>query len=219
MTATHRRPALALPLTLLLTACVEQQPGLTVIVRVDPQPGAALALPDGSLTVTGARLFPGAVELLPCEEATARWHPRHLLIGRAHAHGEAGDAALSAAVEPIDALDDAPRDIARITVPPGLSLCGLRLGPLDPADEPARVGLAGHVDGAARDWLAPIETPPRLPLPPFALDADRREATVTLRFALSDWTAGLPDAPEPEQSRALAANAAAALTAILDPTP
>lgn len=196
----------------LAAGCVEQEPGLVVIVRVDPEPVATLALPEGSLAVERAVLFLGRVELVPCDTALAgSWFG--WLVGAAHAHGEGEAGALSVAVDAVDARVDEARELARIAVSPGLSICALHLG----VGEGTGIGLVGRVDGAARDWLGEFESAPRLPVPPLTLDADRREVTVTLRFALGDWAADVPAGSEAAQARALAANAAAAITAQVEP--
>lgn len=203
------RAALIPTLALLagLTGCVEQEPGLTVIVRVDPEPATTLPLPDGALTVERARLFPGLIELVPCETTAARFTPWRWLIGSARAHGEGGSA-FSATLDPIDARDDTDREVARIPLPPDVSICALHFG----EGEGTGVGLAGRVDGAPREWLVEFETAPRLPLPPLALGGEDTSATLTVRFALRDWAADLPAGDEAAVSRAIAANAAAALT-------
>ncbi len=202
--------AALIPTLILLTGlagCVEQEPGLTVIVRVDPEPATTLPLPDGPLTVERARLFPGLIELVPCETTAARFTPWRWLIGSAQAHGE-GSSAFSAALDPIDAGDDTDREIARIPLPPGVSICALHFG----AGAGTGVGLAGRVDGAPREWLVEFETAPRLPLRPLTLGDGQTIATLTVRFALRDWAADLPDGDDAAVSRAIAANAAAALT-------
>ncbi len=190
-----------------LAACVEQEPPLTVSVQVEARAAARLTLPEGALAVDRALLLAGAVELVPCDEALAGRHPLRWLLGEARAHGQEGGGGLSMVVEPIDGLDPLAREIARIEVPPDLTLCGLRLG----AGDDDGVALAGRVDGVERSWVGRFEGALRLPFPAVALDASRRTMTITLRFAVEDWVAGLP-ADDGARGRALAANAGATMS-------
>lgn len=203
-----RAPGLITALSLAALGCVEQTAPLTVTIAVAPRAPAVVETPLGPLAVSAARLDVAAVELVPCETAVAwRW-----LIGVARAHGGGEAAGLTAAVEgAIDPLAG-PRALAAIAVPPGERFCALRVVP----GEGVAVGLSGTIAAARHDWAAPALAGPPLPVPPFALDAAARTATVTLHVDLALWAADLPAGDAAAQARGVAANALAGLWATVE---